>query len=89
MDAARALKVDPDVATKLCTNLIEDETNEYCVIRGQLIGKTYLDQVTEDLIEKLESCGLINSLKISQQFDLPVDTIDMVLITFPLTKEGY
>lgn len=82
MDAARALKVDPDVATKLCTNLIEDETNEYYVIRGQLIGVTYLDQVTEDLLEKLESDGLINSLKISQQFDLPVNIIDSVLLHF-------
>lgn len=78
MDAARALKVDPDVATNLCEKLAKDESDYYCIVHGQLIGMTYLDQVAEDVIDKLEQHGHINSLKLSQQFDLPVDMIDSV-----------
>jgi len=58
--------------------LVKDESDYYCVVHGQLIGLTYLDQVAEDVIDKLEQHGHINSLKISQQFDLPVDMIDSV-----------
>lgn len=78
VDAARALKVDPDIATNLCEKLAKDEANDYCIVHGQLIGSTYLDQVAEDVLDKLEQHGHINSLKISQQFDLPVDIIDSV-----------
>jgi len=78
LDAARALKVDPDVASNLCEKLAKDEPDDYCIVHGQLIGLTYLDQIAEDILEKLEQNGHINSLKISQQFDLPVDIIDSV-----------
>lgn len=78
IDAARALKVDPDVASNLCEKLTKDESDDYCTVHGQLIGLTYLDQIAEDVLDKLEQYGQINSLKISQQFDLPVDIIDSV-----------
>jgi len=78
LDAARALKVDPGVASNLCEKLVKNEPDDYCIVHGQLIGLTYLDQIAEDIIEKLEQHGHINSLKISQQFDLPVDIIDSV-----------
>lgn len=74
------LKVDPDVATNLCEKLVKNEPDEYCIIHGQLIGSTYLDQIADDILDKLEQHGHINSLKISQQFDLPVDIIDLVQI---------
>lgn len=80
LDAARILKVDPDVAFNLCEKLAKDEPNDYCIIHGQLIGLTYLDQISEDILDKLEQHGHVNSLKISQQFDLPVDLIDSVYI---------
>ncbi|VVC33621.1 E3 UFM1-protein ligase 1 [Cinara cedri] len=79
LDAARALKVDPDVASNLCEKLAKEESEDYCIVHGQLIGLTYLDQIAEDVIDKLEQYGQINSLKISQQFDLPVDIIDAML----------
>ncbi|KAL5232832.1 hypothetical protein ACI65C_000242 [Semiaphis heraclei] len=79
LDAARALKVDPDVASNLCEKLAKDEPDDYCIVHGQLIGFTYLDQIAEDILDKLEQNGYINSLKISQQFDLPVDMIDSML----------
>jgi len=78
LDAARAVKVDPDVASNLCQKLTKEEPNDYCIVHGQLIGLTYLDQIAEDVLDKLEQHGHINSLKISQQFDLPVDLIDSV-----------
>ncbi|KAL4149709.1 hypothetical protein QTP88_003586 [Uroleucon formosanum] len=79
LDAARALKVDPDVASNLCEKLAKDEPDDYCIVHGQLIGLTYLDQIAEEVLDKLEQNGHINSLKISQQFDLPVDIIDSML----------
>lgn len=82
MDAARTLKVDPGVASNLCEKLAKEESDNYCIVHGQLIGLTYLDQIAEDVIDKLEQYGQINSLKISQQFDLPVDIIDAVYIKF-------
>lgn len=82
LDAARALKVDPDVANNLCIKLTKDEPDDYCIVHGQLVGTTYLDQISEDVFDKLEQHGHINSLKISQQFDLPVDIIDSVKIKY-------
>ncbi|CAH1713191.1 unnamed protein product [Aphis gossypii] len=79
LDAARALKVDPDVASNLCEKLAKDEPDDYCIVHGQLIGLTYLNQITEDILDKLEQNGHINSLQISQQFDLPVDIIDSMI----------
>lgn len=73
--------MDPDVAANLCEKLAQNEPDEYCVIHGQLIGSNYLDQIAEDVVEKLEQLGHINSLKLSQQYDLPVDIIDMVRST--------
>lgn len=89
MDAARALKVDPDVAANLCEKLAKNEPDEYCIIHGQLIGLTYLDQIADDILDKLEQHGHINSLKISQQFDLPVDIIDSVQIIFYFTIQYF
>lgn len=78
LNAARVLKVDPTVASNLCEKLAKDESDDYCIVHGQLIGLTYLDQIAEDILDKLEQHGYINLLKISQQYDLPVDIIDMV-----------
>lgn len=78
LNAARVLKVDPDVASNLCEKLAKEEPDDYCIVHGQLIGLTYLDQIAEDVLDKLEQHGYINLLKISQQYDLPVDIIDMV-----------
>ncbi|XP_050535662.1 E3 UFM1-protein ligase 1 homolog [Daktulosphaira vitifoliae] len=79
LDAARSLKVDSVIAIKLCEKLAQKEPDDFFVIHGQLIGSNYLNEIAEDIIDKLEQYGHINSIKISQQYDLPVDLIDMIL----------
>lgn len=78
LNAARVLKVDPDVALNLCEKLAKDEPDDYCIVHGQLIVLTYLDQIAEDVLDKLKQHGHINLLKISQQYDLPVNIINTV-----------
>lgn len=60
--------------------LAKDEPNDYSIVHGQIIGSSYLDQIAEDVLDKLEQYGHINSLKLSQQYDLPVDMIDSVYV---------
>ncbi|KAH6929395.1 hypothetical protein HPB50_026911 [Hyalomma asiaticum] len=78
VDLAHILNVDLSHIEARCAELVRTEHNLQIVL-GQLIDKSYLDSLAEDINEKLQQAGHITFGEITKQYDLPPDFLEDVI----------
>ncbi|XP_070394559.1 E3 UFM1-protein ligase 1 isoform X2 [Dermacentor albipictus] len=78
VDLAHILNVDLCHVEARCADLVRTEHNLQIVL-GQLIDRSYLDSLAEDINEKLQQAGHITFGEITKQYDLPPDFLENVI----------
>ncbi|XP_077488736.1 UFM1 specific ligase 1 [Amblyomma americanum] len=78
VDLANILNVDLTHIEARCAELVRTEHNLQIVL-GQLIDRSYLDSLAEDINEKLQQAGHITFGEITKQYDLPPDFLEDVI----------
>uniref|UniRef100_L7M9L6 E3 UFM1-protein ligase 1 homolog n=1 Tax=Rhipicephalus pulchellus TaxID=72859 RepID=L7M9L6_RHIPC len=78
VDLAHILNVDLSHIEARCAELVRTEHNLQIVL-GQLIDRSYLDSLAEDINEKLQQAGHITFGEITKQYDLPPDFLEDVI----------
>uniref|UniRef100_V5H7L8 E3 UFM1-protein ligase 1 homolog n=1 Tax=Ixodes ricinus TaxID=34613 RepID=V5H7L8_IXORI len=78
VDLAHNLNVDLSHIEARCSELLRSE-HSLQVVLGQLIDRSYLDTLAEDINEKLQQAGHITFGEITKQYDLPPDFLEDVI----------
>ncbi|KAL3243803.1 hypothetical protein MRX96_047373 [Rhipicephalus microplus] len=78
VDLAHILNVDLSHIEARCAELVRTE-HSLQIVLGQLIDRSYLDSLAEDINEKLQQAGHITFGEITKQYDLPPDFLEDVI----------
>uniref|UniRef100_A0A131YWZ4 E3 UFM1-protein ligase 1 homolog n=1 Tax=Rhipicephalus appendiculatus TaxID=34631 RepID=A0A131YWZ4_RHIAP len=78
VDLAHILNVDLTHIEARCAELVRSE-HSLQIVLGQLIDRSYLDSLAEDINEKLQQAGHITFGEITKQYDLPPDFLEDVI----------
>lgn len=78
VDLAHILNVDLSHIEARCAELVRAE-HHLQIVLGQLIDRSYLDALAEDINEKLQQAGHITFGEITKQYDLPPDFLEDVI----------
>ncbi|XP_049529197.1 E3 UFM1-protein ligase 1-like [Dermacentor silvarum] len=78
VDLAHILNVDLCHVEARCADLVRTE-HSLQIVLGQLIDRSYLDSLAEDINEKLQQAGHITFGEITKQYDLPPDFLEDVI----------
>lgn len=77
-DLAPILNVDLSQITKVVTEL-QKHNKGLRVILGQLIDKSYLNKISEEINNKLVQHGCVNVAELTLVYDLPADFLQSVI----------
>jgi hypothetical protein len=77
IDVAKNLNVEFNVISSLAQEIIKDDASIKLIL-GQLIDRSYVSHIAEEISEKLEQYGLVNVTELARAFDLPGDFIHSV-----------
>jgi len=78
VDLAQILNVDLSQVTKVVTEL-EKHNKGLKVILGQLIDKSYISKIAEEINDKLVQHGCINIAELTLTYNLPADFLQSVV----------
>lgn len=78
VDLAQTLNVGLSQVTKIVTE-IEKHNKELKVILGQLIDKSYIDKIAEEINDKLVQHGCISVAELTFAYDLPAEFLQSIV----------
>lgn len=78
VDLAESLNVNLSQVSKVA-NEMEEHTKGLRIILGQLIDKTYMNKIAEEINDRLMQHGSINVSELTIHYDLPADFLQSLI----------